>query len=247
MCRRDRMWPYSERHCRLFYARSDIPFSISFVSLISHEGVNDMLRLTFPTSIAPRYGALPGESFYRAGSLSNASTLEFSLSVEVGATITTINSPSHPISSHLGRSGPEDNSEFDVQKAFISLSSTTFLDKDIVIVLSCRNLDKQRCVVESSVSANGLDATEAYALTFVPRFKLPPLPRQEYLFLVDRSGSMEGGKMHALRSSLQVEPLLSVGVILSYYFADHAQVTSQQRLLIQPHFVRLPPKCALGD
>jgi hypothetical protein len=195
---------------------SDIPCRISFVSLISHEGVNDTLRLTFPTSIAPRYGTPPGHSDHRVGSLADASTLEFSLSVEVGATITTINSPSHPISSHLGRSRPVDDSksesesEFDVQKAYILLSSTTFLDKDIVIVLSCRNLDKQRCVVESSVSADGLHASEAYALTFVPRFKLPPLPRQEYLFLVDRSGSMGGGKMHALRSSLQVESLHSV-------------------------------------
>jgi hypothetical protein len=195
---------------------SDIPCRISFVSLISHEGVNDTLRLTFPTSIAPRYGIPPEQSDHRVGSLADASTLEFSLSVEVGATITTISSPSHPISSHLGRSRPADDSksesesEFDVQKAYISLSSTTFLDKDIVIVLSCRNLDKQRCVVESSVSADGLHASEAYALTFVPRFKLPPLPRQEYLFLVDRSGSMGGGKMHALRSSLQVESLHSV-------------------------------------
>jgi hypothetical protein len=185
------------------------------VSLISHEGVNDTLRLTFPTSIAPRYGIPPEQSDHRVGSLADASTLEFSLSVEVGATITTINSPSHPISSHLGRSRPADDSksesesEFDVQKAYISLSSTTFLDKDIVIVLSCRNLDKQRCVVESSVSADGLHASDAYALTFVPRFKLPPLPRQEYLFLVDRSGSMDGGKMHALRSALQVQPLVS--------------------------------------
>jgi hypothetical protein len=185
------------------------------VSLISHEGVNDTLRLTFPTSIAPRYGIPPEQSDHRVGSLADASTLEFSLSVEVGATITTINSPSHPISSHLGRSRPADDSkseselEFDVQKAYISLSSTTFLDKDIVIVLSCRNLDKQRCVVESSVSADGLYATDAYALTFVPRFKLPPLPRQEYLFLVDRSGSMGGGKMDALRSALQVQPLVS--------------------------------------
>jgi hypothetical protein len=180
------------------------------------------MRLTFPTSIAPRYGTPPGDSFYRANpNLSQASTLEFSLSVELGATITTINSPSHPISSQLGRSRPEDE-DFDVQKAYISLSSMAFLEKDIVVVLGCRGLDKQRCVVESHVADNG-EATDAYAFTFVPRFKLPVLQQQgtffsvhtfvhipdlsyssEYIFLVDRSGSMEGGKIHAVRSALQI-------------------------------------------
>lgn len=92
---------------------------------------------------------------------------------------------------------------FDVQKAYISLSSPAMLDKDIVVVLSCRNLDKQRCVVESYMNEDG-SATDAYALTFVPRFKLPPLPRQEYIFLVDQSGSMEGAKMAAVRSALQI-------------------------------------------
>jgi hypothetical protein len=173
------------------------------MSLISHEGINDNLRLTFPTSIAPRYGTPPGGSFYQANSLSRSSTLEFSLSVEVGATITTINSPSHPISSQLGRSGPDDEG-FDVQKAYISLSSTGFLDKDIVVVLSCRGLDKQRCIVESYVAENG-QATDAYALTFVPRFKLPTLPRQGILYcLLSRALLIYHDRVHISGGSQRI-------------------------------------------
>lgn len=69
------------------------------------------------------------------------------------------------------------------------------------------------------------ELTDAYALTLVPRFDLPPLPSQgtcpiwvpfdgtnnplpEYIFVVDRSGSMGGAKMAAVKSSLQVSQIL---------------------------------------
>jgi hypothetical protein len=141
--------------------------------------------LTFPTTIAPRYGAPPGaqqNSFYQpATSPADASTLDLELSVELGAPIKSIMSPSHPITSALGRATRDEHAheEFDVQKAFISLSSFTFLDRDVVIVLECRGLDKQRCIVETSHKEDGSgDETDAYALSFVPRFALPTLPRQ---------------------------------------------------------------------
>jgi hypothetical protein len=154
------------------------------------QGTLDTLRLTFPTTIAPRYGTPPTEinRFSLPATLpGNASTLHFELSVELGAPIKSITSTSHPISSALGRSSPEDgpNDGFDAQKAFISLSSETFLDKDVVIVLQCNGLDKPRCVVETVRKEDGSgDETDAYALTFVPRFALPTLPQQGETFPV---------------------------------------------------------------
>ncbi|KAJ7206045.1 von Willebrand factor type A domain-containing protein [Mycena pura] len=46
--------------------------------------------------------------------------------------------------------------------------------------------------------------TAALALSFVPRFKLPDVARQEFIFLVDRSGSMEGDRIAAARKALVV-------------------------------------------
>jgi hypothetical protein len=180
-----------------------IKVQISFVSVISHEGVNDTLRLTFPTSIAPRYGT-PPENSSGSTQLALGSSFNFQVSTQVGGNITSIGSPSHPISSQFGSSGPEPGVNFDPSTAFISLTSATFLENDIILVIGCKDLDRQRCVVESYTSTDSQTATDAYALTFVPRFKLSPVPQQEYLFLVDRSGSMGGGKIEALRSALQV-------------------------------------------
>ncbi|KAH7094025.1 von Willebrand factor type A domain-containing protein [Auriculariales sp. MPI-PUGE-AT-0066] len=42
------------------------------------------------------------------------------------------------------------------------------------------------------------------SLTLVPRFAAAPIPSQEYIFLVDRSGSMSGGRIRAVRDALQI-------------------------------------------
>ncbi|CAG8752184.1 1154_t:CDS:2, partial [Acaulospora colombiana] len=66
-------------------------------------------------------------------------------------------------------------------------------------------LDLPRCSVERWLASEGAEeTTDAYALTLVPKFDLPPLPSQEYIFLVDRSGSMGGGRMNSVKASLQI-------------------------------------------
>jgi hypothetical protein len=122
--------------------------------------------------------------------------------------ITSISSPSHLIGLTLGCAQRELRGDFEPSKAFVYLGDSTFLHKDIVIVISVQNLDTPRCSVERWLSSEGAEeTTDAYALTFVPKFELPPLPRQgnyrahihisgimsdflsssaEYIFLVDR-------------------------------------------------------------
>jgi hypothetical protein len=63
-------------------------------------------------------------------------------------------------------------------------------------------LDAPRCVAE--LHPDPSHDTVAMALTFVPRFKLPDLARQEFIFLVDRSGSMDGARIAAARKALVV-------------------------------------------
>ncbi|KAF8510551.1 von Willebrand factor type A domain-containing protein [Hysterangium stoloniferum] len=191
--------------------KSTIEIYISFASVVSHHGDLDSLRLTFPTRIAPKSGAAPNSQLNYMSNVrswshplirSFKSALDFSVAVQMTSHIISINSPSHPIAMKLGESTLEPSTEFDPFRARISLSSPTLLDKNIVIVLSCQGLDKPRCTVESFSPAEGSqEFTDAYALTFVPRFEVPS---QEFIFLIDRSGSMQGGKIQVVRSALQI-------------------------------------------
>jgi hypothetical protein len=101
--------------------------------------------------------------------------------------VTSVSSPSHPIGLTLGCAQKELQGEFEPSKAFIYLGDSAFLDKDIVIVISAQGLDTPRCTMERWLSSDGAEeTTDAYAITLVPKFDLPALPSQEYVFLVDR-------------------------------------------------------------
>ncbi|KAF8580008.1 hypothetical protein K439DRAFT_1415709 [Ramaria rubella] len=192
--------------------KQTIEIHISYACIISQDGSLDSLRINFPSAIAPRYGVAPGTTHGLSshvqpwgGASTFSSALDFSLAVQMASQIKSITSPSHPIAMKFGEFTLEPSTEFDPTKARVSLSSPTLLEKDIVVVLSCQGLDRPRCTIESFSPEEGAqEYTDAYALTFVPRFELPSLPSQEYIFLVDRSGSMEGGKMDAVRSALQI-------------------------------------------
>ncbi|KAG8840860.1 hypothetical protein FRB91_005603, partial [Serendipita sp. 411] len=119
--------------------------------------------------------------------------------------ITSISSPSHPIGLTLGCHQQELTGEHDPSKAFVYLGDSAMLDKDIVIVISAQGMDTPRCSVERWLKSDGAEeTTDAYALTLVPKFELPALPSQEYIFLVDRSGSMARSRIKAVRAALQI-------------------------------------------
>ena len=82
----------------------------------------------------------------------------------------------------LGSGTKEVSEDFQPNKAFVYLhEEKTFLEKDIVILVSSPKLDVPRCTVERRLPLGDIhEITDAYALTLVPRFNLPPLPAQEY-------------------------------------------------------------------
>ncbi|KZW03696.1 VIT-domain-containing protein [Exidia glandulosa HHB12029] len=180
-----------------------IAINISFVSIVSHDGKLDTLRLTFPLSIAPNYGAPPPSLAQSFDSIrGTAPAVEFSVSFAMTSNITSVVSHTHPIALSLGTLFADSGAAFDPTQAHVSLNTSAMLDKDIVVVLKTDRLDYPRCVVERS-SRQG-SASDAIALTLVPRFNVPPLPAQEYIFLVDRSGSMGGGRIAAVCTALQI-------------------------------------------
>lgn len=189
----------------------------------------------FPNVITPRYGTPPNELLSVASRIRPIeSALDFSVSIQMTSHIKSITSPSHPISVTLGSSKVDSANDFNPFEAHVALTSSDHLDKDIVIVITCQGLDRPRCTVESlSPEGDSQELTDAYSLTLVPRFEPPPLAKQgwlicilytfttercitypEYIFLVDRSGSM-GPKMVAVRSALQVRNVYCATVVIS--------------------------------
>jgi len=108
--------------------------------------------------------------------------LQFSLSLQMSSNVVSVASPSHPIVVKLGQNVMESSSqEFDSTKAYVSLSSVAPLEKDIIVVITSPGLDKPRCMTETfnnGEEGESAELTRTYALTFVPRFDLPPLPEQ---------------------------------------------------------------------
>jgi len=183
--------------------------SIFFVSIVAQEGIQDSLAVTVPLAVAPYYGT-PSTATRSTRStqqaLSNRPT-EVTVSFEMTAPIASIASASHPITTTLGRllddsAGANAVATHDPRHAHVRVETDGLLSKDIVLTLKVADLDKPRCVVERRHS--GASVTDAFALTFVPRFNLPPIKAQQYLFVVDRSGSMEGQRIAKTRSALQI-------------------------------------------
>jgi len=108
--------------------------------------------------------------------------MELSVSIHMTQPITAVSSPTHPIALTLGSGTKEVSGDFRSNKAFIYLhEEKTFLEKDVVILVSSPKLDFPRCTVERHFPSGDVqEITDAYALTLVPRFNLPPLPAQEY-------------------------------------------------------------------
>ena len=73
-----------------------------------------------------------------------------------------------------------------------------------MLVIKADELDVSSCFaeIEKAPGRNGLD-TIALQLNIVPKFEYPVLSQQEYIFLVDRSGSMGGdGRIEAAKRIL---------------------------------------------
>ncbi|KAJ7482238.1 von Willebrand factor type A domain-containing protein [Mycena galericulata] len=177
--------------------REIVRIELIYATVLSEDEANDSVRFHLPTHVGARYGAAPVHHLS-----TTANFLEIVINVESVAPIAQIGSPSHSISTAFGPDPALPNShELPFSNyARVSLSSEAALDRDFVLTMKSAGLDAPRCVAE----IHPLHPTVALALTLVPRFKLPDLARQEFIFLVDRSGSMRGQRITAARRALVV-------------------------------------------
>jgi len=158
------------------------------------------LRLTIPTTVSPRYapahdrtgvGRAPSETFNPPQTWTVPYGLDLSIRVMTSGKISRIESPSHPIAVGMDESG-----------ATVSLSQDEApLDRDFILSVACTGLDAPQAWVEA---VPGGDAGEsAVAIAFAPHFPTGEAP-SEIVFLVDRSGSMEGTSIAEVRNALQL-------------------------------------------
>lgn len=168
---------------------------ITYVSELTIDG--GRVRFTIPTTVSPRYA--PAEDRTGIGRPDSEALnpplawavpygLDLSVRLSVPGGVTAVESPSHPVSIALG-----------ADAATVRLAqSKTALDRDFVLLVDAAGMDAPGALIE-----RGDDGSEAIAVTFVPRFTTDRSP-SDIVFVVDRSGSMEGTSIEEVRRALQL-------------------------------------------
>ena len=164
--------------------KASVTITLTYITPLKQDTESNAVRLTLPTAIAPRYGDDNRTGVWNVNS-ANAG-FEFTLDVEMPSEIASISSPSHPIGGILTGT-----------IAQITLSNTSpALDKDVVVLVTTKDVDIPRCVIETTPTS------KCAMLTLVPNFNIP-FASTEVIFVVDRSGSMHY-EMDAVKRALQL-------------------------------------------
>ncbi|KIJ07833.1 hypothetical protein PAXINDRAFT_102786, partial [Paxillus involutus ATCC 200175] len=86
-------------------------------------------------------------------------------------------------------------------------TSSEFLTGDFVLTIHADGLDNPRCFAEVLTARGSGDRerrTIAMQLTLVPAFQAPKIPSQEYIFIIDRSGSMSNARIKTAKQTLEM-------------------------------------------
>ncbi len=191
--------------------QTTVRIEIAYISILKHRFTDskNVTTLILPTSIAPRYGD-PPEEFKNAATAKLGEGLTLEVDVVESDKITSITSPSHPISAdrqwgtHQAATGADTSRV--VQTSCVRLEpGSQLLDKDFVLdIVTAPSGDTEtpQAWLEEHPS---LPSHKALMLTLPPSFLTktsPPMQRSEIIFLADRSGSMSD-KIPSLKSSMQ--------------------------------------------
>ncbi|WYZ38284.1 hypothetical protein EsH8_III_000198 [Colletotrichum jinshuiense] len=183
---------------------ANIAVEIVYLGELKHDAEVDGIRFTIPTSIAPRYGSYPGQLMEKPTNVAAKDGINIVVDAEVpaGSIIRSIQSPSHPIAVTVGSTSTmktDDTPSLQLASATLSLG-TAELEKDFIIQVIATNTSNPVAVLETHPT---IPHQQALMATLVPKFKIAST-KPEVVFVIDRSGSMEGKKMMDLREALKV-------------------------------------------
>ncbi|VDB86652.1 unnamed protein product [Peniophora sp. CBMAI 1063] len=165
--------------------RTSVITKTTLVMNLMDDSSADEIRLLLPVAIgAQRYG-LPLPEARDAAHSQTSTRLRFTATVQTGGYLRKLYSPSHGASMNVqfyrNHRGTDSR-----HRAEIKMRSKTFLASDLVICAKADGLDAPRCFGE--YDADG--GTVALQLSLAPNFEIARPASQEFLFLVDCSGSM---------------------------------------------------------
>ena len=173
----------------------EVVLRITTVSELALEG--DAIRFTLPTTISPRYA--PAQDLLGLGipeaervtppyALAVPYGLSLKVDVETSAAIRKVASPSHPVQVSI-----------EGRHAVVELSSReTAMDRDFVLYVTVAEDHQPRVLAERAP-----DGKACVLVSFRPQLDAGFAP-SELVFLVDRSGSMEGASIAEARNALQL-------------------------------------------
>ena len=161
------------------------------------------IKLTVPTTIAPRYipSSDNSEAAKEIAKLSYNSENEgkVPLSIHIQSVmqgkIKKIFSPSHNLTSQI-EPNPDENGQF-LAKTGLENAATDIMNRDLIVLIESENNEKPVVFVEKDK-----DSTAAL-ISLIPSFKLED-QKVELIFLVDRSGSMQGPSIQEAKKALQL-------------------------------------------
>jgi Ca-activated chloride channel family protein len=173
----------------------EVLVKVTYVAELTLEG--DDIRFALPTTVSPRYapakdqigiGRSPAEVVNPPVEWRVPYGLELTVRLEMPSAIRGVESPSHPISA-----------EIDDRKGTIKLGGReTTLDRDFVLLVRLAKDQEPRAWVEK-----GEEGGMAAMLAFQPEFEEEEAP-SEMIFVIDRSGSMDGTSIAEARNALQL-------------------------------------------
>ncbi|KAI8996135.1 vault protein inter-alpha-trypsin domain-containing protein [Gaertneriomyces semiglobifer] len=161
-----------------------------YTELYNDVSEADQVRFTLPTAIAPRYGDTD-LAFNDTASSNVQTSLDMELVCKMQTNIEKVTSPSHEINVQKGENA---------NQTTVILSTVGALERDITVLVKAVSLDAPKCLIEE----HPITKSHAVSLTFAPRFNLTPLTSTELVFLIDRSGSMEGSRIQQASQALSL-------------------------------------------
>ncbi|KAK0481590.1 von Willebrand factor type A domain-containing protein [Armillaria novae-zelandiae] len=181
--------------------RETAVIKLVFVMSLMNDSREDSIRFQLPMYVGERYGSLPPD-LVSAAAASATTRIRVKVDVQTSGEIRQITSPTHPQEISETKYAT-DRGRPSRRRSTVRFRSKTFLAKDFVLIIEADKLDTPRCFAEIS-QGRGRRPGDTLALQFaiVPKFNLPPIAAQEYLFLVDRSGSMSGGQIQTAKDTL---------------------------------------------
>lgn len=160
-----------------------------------NDDLMDQIRFHLPMCVGTRYGVRPS-AMVDASNPPPSTRVRIVIGIQTKGNIQSVISPSHP--EILAQPVRSDDGEPSSNRIIATYESPSFLCEDFVVNVQAEGLGEPCCIAEKDDRRGSV----AMQLSLIPKFHLPPIASQEYIFLVDRSGSMSGDRIKTAKRTL---------------------------------------------